>query len=195
MYAVDHWDADIICMPFGFSELTSNLDCIQRAISHAHHKQVILMAAAANHGGLDDVAYPANQSEVICINSTDGEGNKSHFNPSPEGHEPVSVLGEAVPSHWPQTGAARKSGTSFAAPVAAGIAAVIMDYLNLRKGSWTEEQKFYASKIKRRKGMVSVLQKNLSAKRDKFQFLRPWELFNNDFQTIDTLLWETLRRA
>jgi subtilisin family serine protease len=191
---------DIICLPFGFPRLVKELQCIQDAIAYACSKKIILMAAAANSGGLHNVAYPGNQDEVICVNSTDGEGNSSHFNPSPEGTNAISALGEAVPSQWydlehPFIPVARKTGTSFAVPVAAGIAAIVLDYIDKRQISWDENKKYLASKIRTRKGMLAVMQTHLSVARQGFWFLRPWDLFEKDFEMIDQLLLATLRNV
>ncbi|KAF2732580.1 subtilisin-like protein, partial [Polyplosphaeria fusca] len=151
IHAADTWTVDIICLPFSFPRLARELQPIQDAITHAYSKHILILAAAANHGGLQDVAYPANQAEVIAINATDGEGNISHFNPSPHDSSVLSVLGEAVPCAWgarmdPFRVFARKSGTSFAVPVAAGIAAVLLDYIEHRRVFWTEDQRYLASK-------------------------------------------------
>jgi hypothetical protein len=188
-YATNDWYADIICMSFGYDRYSPELSEIQSAILQAYSKNVILIAAAANHGGLENVSYPANQEQVICISSTDGHGNASRFNPSPQQCNIFSVLGEAVPSN----GAERKSGTSFAAPIAAGIAAVTIEYLNKRKVSWLDERRDVASRIKSRKGILAVMKNNLSSgERDGFRFLRPWKLFQKDFDRIDALLLDSL---
>lgn len=180
-------------MPFGFSIRSQEHECVQEAIAEAYRRRVILMAAASNHGGLDDLAYPANQPEVICVSSTDGEGNQSHFTPSPQDCNTISVLGEAVPSCWSRTGSPRKSGTSFATPIVAGIAAIILNYMHWREKAWTDNEKFIASKVRCKKGMTTVMEKHMATCRDGFQFLRPWKLFEREFKAIDELLLETLR--
>lgn len=180
-------------MSFGYDQYTPELAEIQSAILHAYSKNIILMAAAANHGGLRNVSYPANQEQVICISSTDGHGRASNFNPSPQRCNVFSVLGEAVPSYWHLSGAQRKSGTSFATPIAAGIAAVTIEYLSQRKVSWPDERKDTASRIKSRRGMMTIMERHLSSgERDGFRFLCPWKLFKKDFDRIDALLLDSL---
>lgn len=160
---------------------------------YAYSKNVILLAAAANHGGLGNVSYPANQEQVICISSTDGHGNSSRFNPSPQRCHVFSVLGEAVPSNWHESGSQRKNGTLFATHIAASIAAVTIEYLNRQKISWSDEQRVIASRIKSRNGIMTVMEKHMSAgERDRFRFLRPWKLFQKDFDRIDALLLDSL---
>jgi subtilisin family serine protease len=194
-YAISEWKVDIICMPFGCPRLDRDLHNTQKAIKKAHSENIIMLAAAANHGLLDNVSYPANQDEVICVGSTDGLGNRSHFTPAPEKGVHISVLGEAVPSDWQDNMSRRKSGTSFAVPIAAATASVIIDYLQRRGMSWTEEKKYHASKIKTRKGIVSVVEKHAAITDQGFCFLRPWKLFEKDFETIDHILLDTLRHV
>ncbi|ORY18207.1 hypothetical protein BCR34DRAFT_610480 [Clohesyomyces aquaticus] len=196
--ACDKYHADILCLPFGYAKLTQNLACVQEAITYAASKNVLTFAAAANHGGIHAV-YPANQEQVICVNSADGGGNISAFNSSPQEHGNISTLGEAVPTNWSdpllRQGALRQSGAAPATAVAAGVAAIILEYLRQRLHMWTEEEKFAASKINSRKGMVVVMMKHMSIVRSGFHFLLPWKLFEKDCETIDKLLLDTLREV
>jgi subtilisin family serine protease len=70
--------------------------------------------------------------QVICINSTDGFGNPSAWNPSPTRDRNFSIIGEGIEAAWPTqlgaTNAKVASGTSVATPIAAGIAALILQY-------------------------------------------------------------------
>jgi len=181
-------------MSFGFPPRTKCLDPIHRAILAADAECVVLFAAARNGGGMKRIAYPADQPEVICVNSTDGEGNRSHFNPSPEYGKRLSTLGEDVLSSWPGGVPQRKSGTSYATPIAAGIAGIVMDYVMQRSKNWTEEEQYIASKIRGRTGILAVMEKHLSRERDGFRFLAPWEFFCKDnVGEIDKVLLHTLR--
>lgn len=125
---------NIISMSFGFPYREPVLD---RAIRRAHDKGVLMFAAASNDGAnkVVPVAYPARASDsgVFCIHSTDGLGNASKFTPiAQENLENFATLGEAVRSAWPwklRKGLEqRKSGTSTATPIAAGIAALILEF-------------------------------------------------------------------
>lgn len=136
-YAVDEWRVDIIVMSFGFFEENST---VSEAINYAAYKQILMFAAASNDGKnrLGGVAWPASRSDVFCVHAADGLGTASPFTPSPQDSMRVMVLGECVPSAWPPfpEDSKRKApkdrkfmnGTSCAAPIAAGIAAIVLDY-------------------------------------------------------------------
>ena len=90
-------------------------------------------------GANDRITFPAKLHGIFCIGSADTYGNRSPFSPPFEGEEKYSALGEAVSaacpvslSHKPgydkskQT--IRRDGTSTATPIAAGIAALLIDF-------------------------------------------------------------------
>lgn len=120
---------------------------------------------------------PADYSDVFCIHSTDGSGNGSSFNPTPRDSTiNFATIGEAVESSWPKdlciptedpsvrTFTKIKFGTSFATPIAVGIAALVLRYTS-----------FYidtdlADELKKFASMQSVL-KRLSNHRNGFHYL------------------------
>lgn len=119
-------------MSFGFGERHNP---IFEAIKHAHSNGVLLFAAACNDGNNhpSGVAWPANEPRVICVHSGDGLGNKSPYTPESRDNMRIMVLGECIKSAWPEKFSLPEnhkymSGTSCAAPIAAGIAAVLLDY-------------------------------------------------------------------
>ncbi|KAL5092194.1 hypothetical protein Trisim1_002079 [Trichoderma cf. simile WF8] len=131
-HAVDDWKVDIIVMSFGFG---SRNEIVYDAIKHAAFNDVLMFVAASNDGKNrpGGVAWPAIESNVICVHSGDGYGNQSSFTPSPKENMRIMVLGECVRSAWPPKlklpgDVKDMSGTSCAAPIAAGVAAVILDY-------------------------------------------------------------------
>lgn len=183
-------------MSFGFESSTEELHCIEDAIGHAHKEGTVLFAAARNNGGLEKIAYPASHDDVICINSTDGVGNPSLFNPSYREGKNFSTVGEAVLSSWLGKVQQRKTGTSYATPIAAGIAAVAMDYMEHKRRVWSKADDLYlANKIKTRKGIVTVFNKHLSYSRNDFRFLCPWRFFKKDASGLDGALLQTLREV
>lgn len=119
-------------MSFGFGDMDDALD---GAIQHAASSGVLMFAAASNDGKNrpDGVAWPASDPNVICVHSGDGNGNASTFTPEPQDSMRIMVLGECIRSAWPEKlqcprGSKLMSGTSCAAPIAAGIAALVLDY-------------------------------------------------------------------
>lgn len=135
-HATTEWKVDIITMSFGFpDESAPSCADLRDAIHEAHASRVLMFAAASNTGAHSPApAFPARLSNVFCIYSGDGMGNRAPTTPTarPHAHN-FLTLGEAVESAWPRALAPypwkkRKSGTSFATPVAAGIAAFLMLY-------------------------------------------------------------------
>ena len=100
---------------------------------------VLIFAFASNIGANHPITFPARLHGVFCIGSADGLGTQSTFNPPFQGEEKYSALGEAVsaacpknlslkPGYDPSTGTIRRDGTSTATVVAAGTAALLIDY-------------------------------------------------------------------
>lgn len=193
---LDEWHIHIIGMSFGFNKFTEELGCIRGAILYAHSKETVMFAAARNNGGLQEIAYPASQEEVICISSTDGYGNPSSFNPSFKEGRNFSTVGENVPTSSLQRGQVPTSGTSFATPIAAGIAAFSMGFMEQKREQngeqWSKNELFNSHTIKTRAGIIAVFER-LSDQRADFRFLRPWKLFNLDSTSVDTVLLNALQ--
>ncbi|KAJ5466014.1 Subtilisin-like protein [Penicillium desertorum] len=140
-WAASEKGVHIISLSLGFHHYDKALEPIRNAIMEAYAKDVIIFAAAHNEGNNEPVAFPASMDEVICVGSTDGRGNRSSF--SPEGCQPwkmVRTLGEGLVCFQPRSEAntlIRKSGTSFATPIAAGIAAFVLQNM------WPETNQDY----------------------------------------------------
>lgn len=110
---------------------------IKVAIRDAFHKGTIIIAAASNSGVNPHypISFPANMRQVICIHSSDGEGNPSPRNPPATPDCNLAMLGEGVAAAWPRNletdredGLRVASGSSVAAPIAAGLASLVIDY-------------------------------------------------------------------
>lgn len=108
------------------------------AMRHAYLHNKIVLAAAANNGTMDVMMFPANLPTVISIHSADGAGKPSDGNPPTMPGKDLSILGEEVESAWccgPRGAVTdeqaartkRKSGTSVATPIAAGVVALILE--------------------------------------------------------------------
>lgn len=106
------------------------------ALRDAWKRGIIVLASASNEGANSRIAFPASLNYVFCIGSADGKGSCSSFSPPFVGEEKYSALGEFVLGACPlpldgqadEFEYSRRSGTSTAVAVAAGIVAFLIDY-------------------------------------------------------------------
>ncbi|GAB3521333.1 S8 family serine peptidase [Arthrobacter monumenti] len=123
-WAVDH-GADVINMSLG-STSTSWPRSWDNAFLYAEQHDVLIVAAAGNRGaGMEQVGAPATIPGVLSVAGVNREG-KASWDSSSQG----ITLGVAAPSEdlvggLPGGGYAMWSGTSGAAPIVAGVAALI----------------------------------------------------------------------
>lgn len=118
---------------------------IKDAIRKAHFQGCILFAAASNAGFWNPTSFPASMREVICVNSCDADGRPSNFNPPAILGDNFMILGEHLEAAWPRAlteeGSTKfmksLSGTSQSVPVAAGLAAHILEYSKQKGGKAT----------------------------------------------------------
>ncbi|KAL8732951.1 MAG: hypothetical protein Q9181_003757 [Wetmoreana brouardii] len=177
-WAVEECQVDIISMSFGFPQRDEG---IREALVKAYTAGKLLFAAASNNGANESVAisFPARLSGlVICVNSTDGHGAPSSYNPPhTDDHANLSILGEAVKSKWPihltKGETRRSSGTSVSTPIMAGIAALIIEFA--RQGPST----INLEKLTHHDGMLLVL-KSMAEKKNGYNYVRPWHLLTHD---------------
>ena len=80
-----------------------------------------------------------------------------------------------LPDQPPErSGERRMSGTSFATPIIAGIAAYILDFARMHG---IDEQSY--RKLRSREGMEELFAKQLVDKVDGLDYVLPWKLFEN----------------
>lgn len=133
----------------------------------------IVFAAAANWGGNAERAYPARRDGVICVHATDGKGNPGRFNPDAvQDGDNFATLGVSVHSRWAGNDV-WKSGTSFAAPIAAGIAANILEFASHHLHDLSDDDRrwLYSSR-----GMRAVFRR-MASRRGDYDYVRPWKLW------------------
>jgi hypothetical protein len=142
-------------MSFGFpSELGHDSIRSELEKASSSSKNILLFAAASNKGKEFVPTFPASDNSVICIYATDGHGYGSKLNPQIHSRKTrFATLGHGVKSIKAGTKVeeVRGTGTSYATPIAAAIAANILE-LALR----TEMEHKFFKKLKSRDGMEKV---------------------------------------
>ena len=121
LWAADR-GADVINMSLagaGFSDVTA------AAIRYALDKNISVVASSGNDGlNGNPVMYPAADSGVIAVSSTDPSGTPSDW--AVHGWQvDVSTVGDSVTLTYPGGGYASGSGTSFSGPAVAGAVALL----------------------------------------------------------------------
>lgn len=197
-HAAVQWDVQILVMSFGFLREDEK---IRIAIQNATSNNLIVFAAASNKGLLEGrrrVAFPARMRQVIAVNSCDGFGSKSRFTPAPKPNDDnFSVVGEAVEVAWPENlvsgGKRMTSGTSIATPIAAGIAALVLEFVSQRgpEGSDTIPN---VARLKHYDGMHAILDSMCGTELvDGYKYIQPWNLFSR-FQNMDDNTYQDIAR-
>ena len=136
-YAVDN-GAHIINLSMGFKKF----EILKEALDYTSNSDVLVTVAAGNYNAnvceLADKDYFPSREDVIAVAATDkydkrmtDSGNDSNFGPCID----VSAPGKDIFSTWINNGFKTQTGTSMAAPVVAGIAAL----LKSEKPDWTRE--------------------------------------------------------
>jgi hypothetical protein len=137
--------ANIISMSFGWTKevvVAGKGDrvisqAIQRAVTNAGER-ILFFAAASNYGANAKELFPANHGWVTTIRATNHLGGFPDLNAPPQDSKRnFGTLGINVPCA--RLGLTQKeismTGTSAATPIAAGIAALVLGYANLRLAS------------------------------------------------------------
>ncbi|PVH96496.1 subtilisin-like protein, partial [Periconia macrospinosa] len=143
-YAIEQ-EVQIISLSLGFP---NEHESIKQELEDARRKKIIVFAATSNSGANQRISWPARDEAVFGVHASDHLGNTAVFGPSPTerlGNKSVfKTIGCNVLSAWPrgisvENGAPgidtgdnglqrRSSGTSTATPVAAGIAALVIEF-------------------------------------------------------------------
>jgi subtilisin family serine protease len=193
-WAID-LDVDIINLSLGFPyESHDSSPGLAHALEEANHHGIIVFAAAANHGNRHAIAWPACDPELsICVTSGGEFYSPSPFAPTSGGAElPVFIThGEDIVSHWPEgladpsvNGFRGMSGTSVATSIAAGMAAIIIAFLN-KTNAWPPDGKRqWLSHIKERRlrstrGMRKLLE-DMCRDRNGAKILSPLLMWEDD---------------
>jgi len=171
------------------------LEPIEQIIDRAIDEGIIILAAAGNEGSNFDIPFPSTMENVLCIGSAHGRGLSSEFNPPHRNvTEKYSALGEHVvaaffhetPFHEERQA---RSGSSIAVPVAAGIAANILEYITQMMD---RPQGLEATLVMRK----LFLAMSGATRGENYRNLVPWDLFKHDktqnWQRISQILEQDL---
>jgi hypothetical protein len=149
-----------------------------QAIRAANSDCVLIFAAASNSGNMDDITFPARmQGNVICMFSSNGLVKPSQgFNPTPSPKLPYNfcILGEEVQKvRFPRSlEQGRDSGTSIATFIAAGIAALVMDFSLQQDCRERIENRDYLKTVA---GMSAVFEK-MAKYESGYHCIAPWNV-------------------
>ncbi|HLF85125.1 MAG TPA: S8 family serine peptidase [Blastocatellia bacterium] len=123
-YAADH-GADVINLSLGSSEPS---ELLQEAIVDSRARGITIVAAVGNDGTKANPQFPSSLAEVMAVAAIELSGQKALFS-NFGGHVDVCAPGVGLVSTFPghrEGEYARWSGTSFAAPLAAAEAALVL---------------------------------------------------------------------
>jgi thermitase len=119
-YAADH-GARVINVSIGGRYSSETL---QRAVDYAWGKGALVFASAMNQG-VSEPYYPAACVHAIAVSATDGNDRLASFS-NFGGWITLSAPGTSILSTADGGGYSYWNGTSFASPIAAGVAALIL---------------------------------------------------------------------
>lgn len=189
--ATNTWKVDMIVMSFGFE---APIPIIRQAIEAAStsEKKPLFFAATRNDGANRGVAWPARHGDVIGVSSTDGLGTGSTFNPTDDGlYSVVYALGEGIEVRVPHPKDPRQmavklvSATSYANPVAAGLAATMLGFLRLSIKRPPKERptnyETVLAEVQSKDGMKAVLRNRMTRLHNSgLRSLLPWDFLTEE---------------
>jgi hypothetical protein len=178
----------VISISWGFQRNSPGI--VEKALIKAHDQNVVILAAASNEGDLNEIAFPARlYDSVICIGAATGHGSVADFTASDPDFQHYAALGIAVRGAslngmWYRSNPTEiRDGTSTATPIAAGIAALLIDYANRNDCKLT----------KGHKGMLRLFAK-LSRHKDTYRVLTLQQLIK-DPHTMKRIIEDALANS
>lgn len=185
-------------MSFGFAD---DQPCIRSAIRRSidlRNESIIYLAAASNSGSNDSEAFPAKLDYVISVRATDSYGQFEVFNPPCHNLDKnaIGTLGRDVPAAWKTDydGTVKySSGTSVATAVAAGLAAVLLGYV--QDQSTKETFHLVDSRLRMREGMQAMfMELSRESQIERNRYLTLWGIMGISDEARWAIFVATLSR-
>lgn len=109
-------------------------DWLIRAVEMCNERNILIVAAAGNDG-CECLQVPAALPSVLAVGAVDARGHPLDFSNWGETYQSQGILapGENILGAKPGGGTVQLSGTSFAAPIVAGVAALLLS-LQVQRG-------------------------------------------------------------
>ena len=107
------------------SLLISESQAINDALDYAYNVKGVFINGASGNSASSTVGYPARRPEVVAVGSTDHNDVRSSFSNYGDDLE-VTAPGTDIRSTQPGDDYSESSGTSFASPQVAGVAALVL---------------------------------------------------------------------
>ena len=131
------------------------------------------------------MTFPALLPDVICINAANGNGLPLDLNPPARAGKQLAILGENVESAWkcePGSNNTLKSktGTSVATPIAAAVAALMLEIAMMPSNGAAEDifQRCLPY-MRTYLGMTAILG-DMAEERNSFLTIFPWKCLYHD---------------
>ncbi|PYH63780.1 S8/S53 family peptidase [Aspergillus vadensis CBS 113365] len=182
LHAATTLNVDIISLSLGFP---NEDEIIRDAISEAiriKKGNLLFFAAAANDGSNRHEMFPASMESVISVRATNSAGGfVDEFDPPPVDDEGrlYGTLGHDIPGHAVDE-TKPCSGCSAATPIMAGIAALLLQYVQHRLSDRSASSENIRKQIRTKRGMMQIFKAIAVNRGNQRHYVAPFEFFERD---------------